>query len=429
LRGKASDADEHFVAKLAAAHGLEFFLEQENVAAKAKRERRNVEDAGRRARYAWFERLVKEGRVARVMVAHTADDQAETVLAHILRGTGIAGLAAIHPETGCVFRPLLSMRRAELREYLRWKQQTWREDASNKDIKRTRAKIRSQLLPQLEKKFNPRVVEHLCQLAELAREDNEHLESHVALRLTALAKKRESGFTIGIHDIAMGTARPGQTNEKSANRAWRDGARAIAKRMVRQLVKRIKPQSGELGAKHVEVVLQLAASGHSGQILQLPGGVEIRRERVSLEFRAAQGGNQETEAAGFSREVRLPGTGQALRFDIASHILQLRVIDWPQEGRETTEWRVVLDRARLREPLVLRPWQPGDRMRPAGHQKRHTLARLLNELGRTRWEKQTWPVLESAGQVAWTLGLPVAEEFAVRQGSRTGVVITEESAR
>jgi len=67
-------------------------------------------------------------------------------------------------------------------------------------------------------------------------------------------------------------------------------------------------------------------------------------------------------------------------------------------------------------------------MRPAGHQRSHTLARLLNEVGRTRWEKETWPVLESAGKVVWALGLPVAAEYAVEEGSRTGVVITEESA-
>ena len=88
-----------------------------------------------------------------------------------------------------------------------------------------------------------------------------------------------------------------------------------------------------------------------------------------------------------------------------------------------------MDRERLGVPLVLRYWRAGDAMRPAGHQKRHTLARLLNEMGKTRWEKETWPVLESAGKVAWALGLPAAEEFAIAKGSRIGVVITEESAR
>src|SRR5690242_8811877 len=92
LRGKASDADEKFVAKLAAKHGLMFHVTSVDVAGRAKREKANLEDAARRTRYEIFARLVEEGKVDRVAVAHTADDQAETVLAHLLRGTGLAGL-------------------------------------------------------------------------------------------------------------------------------------------------------------------------------------------------------------------------------------------------------------------------------------------------------------------------------------------------
>jgi tRNA(Ile)-lysidine synthetase-like protein len=480
LRGKASEADEKFVARLAAEHGLEFCVESDDVAALAKRERRNVEDAGRRARYGWFERLVKEGRLARVAVAHTADDQAETVLAHILRGTGIAGLGGIHPQVGCVFRPLLAMRRAELRAYLRSKRQVWLEDATNRDVTRTRARIRRLLLPTLDKKFNPAVVEHLCQLAELAREDDTWLEEETHRRLNEVSSDRPDGICIPVAELVDQVELAGETaaigrSAFTGRRGHRKAAAtreldvrgsdrqtlpgsgpagapvpqrahsAIAKRMVRLLVRGVKPQMGELGAQHVGMVLQLAAHGHSGQILQLPGNVEVRRERDTMVFRGGeplsreqarerkrasnQQKNTKRARSAFALEVRLPATGEALRLAAPSRILHLRVIDWPEEGRETTEWRIVLDRVRLREPLVLRAWRAGDAMRPAGHQKRHTLARLLNELGRTRWEKEAWPVLESAGKVAWALGLPVAEEFAVAKDSRAGVVITEESAR
>src|SRR5258706_2192344 len=117
LRGKASDADEKFVARLAAQHELEFLVASENVAAKAKRERANLEDAARRARYAFFEQLVKEGRVSRVAVAQTADDQAEPGLAHNVRGEGPAGLAGIHPQAGHEFPPALGIRLTARRGY------------------------------------------------------------------------------------------------------------------------------------------------------------------------------------------------------------------------------------------------------------------------------------------------------------------------
>jgi tRNA(Ile)-lysidine synthase len=424
LRGKASDADEKFVAKLAAQHGLEFFVERENVAAKAKRERTNLEDAARRARYAFFEQLVKEGRVSRVAVAQTADDQAETVLAHMMRGTGLAGLAGIHPEAGSVFRPLLGIRRAALRAYLQEKRQTWREDASNRDKTRTRARIRHKLMPFLEKTFQGPIVEHLCQLAELAREDNSYLDFTASWRINVLAKESKDGISIPVRDIALGQ-KPKAKEEQELSRY---DLVALPKRIVRQLVQRAKPRAGELGSTHVDAVLQLAKSGHSGKLLQLPGGVEVLRERDSLTFRAAPFQKDQTDPSTFSLLVNLPTIGSELRLDALSRILRIRVIDWPPEGRETSKTGAVLDPNRLRAPLELRNWRPGDAMRPTGHQNRRTVARLLNELGASRWEKARWPVLTSAGNVAWVLGLPVADGFAMAEGSRAAVVITEESS-
>src|SRR6201999_4365761 len=117
LRGRAADRDEKFVASLAKHHRLDSFIARVDVAAQAKREKSNIEDAARRARLDYFAALVKQGNVARIATAHTADDQAETVLAHILRGSGLAGIAGIHPVNGSVVRPLLGIRRAALRVY------------------------------------------------------------------------------------------------------------------------------------------------------------------------------------------------------------------------------------------------------------------------------------------------------------------------
>src|SRR5271157_3226057 len=105
LRGNESAADASFVSDLARSSGLEFIVDREDVASVARQHEWNLEEAGRRLRYAFFERVVSEGRATRIAVAHTADDQAETVLAHMIRGTGPAGLAAIYPVAGPVIRP------------------------------------------------------------------------------------------------------------------------------------------------------------------------------------------------------------------------------------------------------------------------------------------------------------------------------------
>src|SRR5260370_38980576 len=199
LRGKASDADEAFVAKLAAKHGLDFHSASVYVAKKAKDERANLEDAARRGRDDYFRSLVESGTCTRIAGAHTADDQAETVLAHLLRGTGLAGLCGIHPVARPGIRPLLSVRRGELRRFLRAKKQTWREDATNRDTKRMRARIRKKLLPLLEKQFQPAIVEHLATLADLAREDEAFLVAIAEEHVSALVQKSGEGKRIAVN--------------------------------------------------------------------------------------------------------------------------------------------------------------------------------------------------------------------------------------
>ena len=115
LRGKASDADARFVEKLALKHGLAFHGGHADVATRSKRDKSNLEDTARRSRYEFFAGLVEAEHLDKIVVAHTMDDQAETVLAHTLRGTGLAGLGGIHPVVGHVVRPLLMVRRADLR--------------------------------------------------------------------------------------------------------------------------------------------------------------------------------------------------------------------------------------------------------------------------------------------------------------------------
>lgn len=420
LRGKASRADEAFVMRLAALHGLPFFAGHENVARRSKRERANLEDTARRARYAYFASLSTKENLDKIAVAHAAEDQAETVLAHILRGTGLAGLGGIHPESGVVFRPLLGFRRGDLRKYLRSRRQRWREDATNRDTKRMRARIRHKLLPFLEKEFSPATVEHLCQLANLAREDDAWLQSSAELRLFLSATEHQNQWRIPLRELLP--LPNGKTEGRDAS--WtRQAPEAICKRLIREMVKRVKPRSGQLSAVHVDAVLRLVVQRESGKVVRLPGGVEVRRERECLAFRPVFGPSTEREPYAVLVDI---SSGRALvQLVEHSYAVEFRVIDWPLQGRETRSTGAVLDRDSLTLPLVVRNWQPGDAVQLLGHQKRHKLSRLLNEAGVSRWEKVSWPVLTSGGKIAWARGLTVAAEFAAGPSTRTGVVIDE----
>ncbi len=275
LRGKASDADEKFVAALAEKLDVTLHIGRADVAGKAKREKANLEDAARRARYEFFERLAEQGLLDVVATAHTMDDQAETVLAHILRGTGIAGLAGIHPVAGHVVRPLLGFRRDELRRYLRSKRQPWREDASNRDTARTRARMRKKLLPLLAKEFNPAVVEHLAVLAERAREQASFVEQLAGQSFQKNVTLTDGAARIGLAEILtpFGLA---QAESSSVLRA----------KLIQAIAGRVRQRRGQILAGHIAAIVALAKTGEPGKRLQLPGGIDVRRERDALVFQA-----------------------------------------------------------------------------------------------------------------------------------------------
>ncbi len=155
-----------------------------------------MEEAARDARYAAFIRTAQATGSALILVAHTADDQAETVLHHIVRGTGLRGLAGI-PETRLLcegvtlWRPLLTAKRSELRDYLASLPQEFRVDQTNDDVKLTRNRLRHEVLPLLEREFNPRVVEALTRLAQQASETHQWLaaEAQAALAMALIDRQ------------------------------------------------------------------------------------------------------------------------------------------------------------------------------------------------------------------------------------------------
>lgn len=414
LRGQASDGDERFVAKLAKRHGLELFSERVNVAAKAKREKLNLEDAARRARHEFFASLVKQARVHCVATAHTADDQAETVLAHMLRGAGLAGIGGIHPASGVVVRPLLGIRRAALRVYLKEQKQTWREDLTNRDTTKLRARIRKKLIPLLEKQFQLASVKHLAALADFAREDDLFLQAAAQARCAVAAKRTETGTVIPSRELL--------------------GPASICRRMVRCIVKDRKPRTGELGAKQVDAVLTLAQYGANGKSLQLPGGVEVRREHDQIVFRAADdrakfpplpNRRAKSSAKEFEHPIDFESGEAVLAVPCLARSFRFTKIDWPEKSEETSINGSVLNYDALCNPLVLRNWRPGDTFQPLGHRKPHKLKRLLNEARISRWERDGWPVLTSAGVIAWARGFPAGAAFATTAATHSVVRIEE----
>ena len=187
LRGEQSAADEAFVADLAQQHGLELFVHGGDIREDALTSKQSIETAARAARYRWFAEIAAQQRFDCVATGHTLDDQAETVLLKFLRGAGTRGLAGIYPvvvrDGYRIVRPLLCVTRADVETYLASLAQGWREDESNLDHRFRRNRVRHELLPLLERDYNPQLRHLLADLATLSQGEQHYWDALVAQHL------------------------------------------------------------------------------------------------------------------------------------------------------------------------------------------------------------------------------------------------------
>jgi tRNA(Ile)-lysidine synthase len=416
LRGADAGADEEFVRELASKAGVELIARRVDVAAEAARNKWNLEDAGRRVRLQFFHELEENGRADRIAVAHTADDQAETVLAHFLRGSGISGLAGIRPVAGCVIRPLLDVRRAELRAYLTDRGQPWREDATNRDTARLRARLRHELIPRLEAAYQPALTERLCQFAEIAAGEEAFWRELLDEMLPRMIERDATGLLIPVSSFAA-----------ASKEAAGDRSLAVARRMVRRLAQEVSRSGGGVAAEHVERVLELARGGHSGQTVELPAGIIVQRTPDARLRFTLRGGETNGPAPSYQYTVEWPlQQGSAVEVAEVGSRFRLKLIDWPAASSDTRQGPASLDAGLLAPPLLLRNWRPGDAYRPVGYRRAHKLKELLYRARVEAARRSGWPVLESAGRIVWTRGLPPAVECAASAETQLGLVIAEE---
>jgi tRNA(Ile)-lysidine synthase len=423
------------VAALARQLGAEFVREKCDVLAESKRRGWNLEDGGRRLRREFFEAIVRGGRATQVALAHTADDQAETVLAQMIRGTGPTGLAGIYPVAGHLVRPLIEMRRAELREYLRGTGQAWREDSSNSDTARLRARIRERLIPVLTTEFSPAITEHLSRLSRLAREEGEFWDALVELRFRELVREQRGALTIESAKLLnpLEATATGTILRSGSNDIRFSPLRALTERLVRRLYKGIRGDLRELTAEHVEQVVRLASDGASGSRVELPGGITVEKVFGSVEFRAANGDQTARGASGtaangvsYQYQVERPANGlTTVSVPELGTSFRLKVIDWSERERDTKRETVALDADLMEFPLILRNWRPGDAYRPKGRRDERKLKQLLLASRVPASNRAGWPVLESGGRIVWAMGMPPSADFLASQATRVGLVIED----
>lgn len=377
LRGASADADEALVREFCRERDIPFYCGHGDVAAYAAAHGLGTEEAGRLLRYEFLEQTRRSCGAAVIATAHHAGDNAETVLFHLARGTGLAGLAGIAPQRGHIVRPLLGCERAELERYARENAVAWREDETNAQTDYTRNYIRAELLPRMEK-INPAAVRHIGETARRAREENEFLDS-LAAEYAAAAKSDGEGVSLALP-------------------AFENAPHVLHRRMLTLLLRRLGVGEKDFGAEHYAALEKLTA-GSGEKTLALPHGLRAVRADGYLTITAA-------------REIppEVPITaGETVEWGDFSLTLTASGESLPNNG--------AIALTGLSAPLTVGAWSARDRMTLPGKAGARSLKRIFADHGIEPLRRDRIPVLRCGGKVAAVCGIGADGAFAPQDGT------------
>jgi len=399
LRESAAN-DERCAADIAEAIGVPLLVEREDVAARARRERRSIEDAGRTARHAFYDRARQHFSADRVALGHTRDDQAETVLLRLIRGAGPRGLAAMYPRKDHIIRPLLGVKREELRAWLGERRVTFVEDETNADVSIPRNRVRAELLPLLTARFNPSIVDTLADEADLAREIWEWMSAAAA--------------------AYQGSPNPPNPVEELEIEMLMSAPRALRRLIVWEAMRRTA-RGRPVGLGHVEAALRLMETG--GSIDAPAQCVERVGDRLVLTGRApgtkGRAPNLFRYPLSIPGEARLPEAGWIVSAQTAD-----RSATVGNEAIEPAAAGVAIVRGDLcRGPLSVRNRRPGDRFKPVGLGGRKKLQDFFVDRKVARRDRDAVPlVVDAADRIVWVAGHGIDEAFRVTDPAQAVVI-------
>jgi tRNA(Ile)-lysidine synthase len=431
---RASSArDAEFVRRLALRFGIPVTVGHVDPAAwkrsrarRAPGERRqsSLEARARTLRQRFLRATAAQVGATRIALGHTLDDQAETLLLRLLRGSGARGLAGIHPVVdGLFIRPLLGARRADILSYLKTRRLTWRRDPTNRDLRLTRNRIRHRLLPLLEKSFNAAAVPTLARAATLMRDEDAWMEDLTRAAFERCVRPSGPASAPGSADAAS----KGAASIVVALDAVTLEAMPVAlqRRVVRLALRTVRGHLRGLGFRHVEQALLMARRSAPGGA-DLPGGLRLRRTASRLDVRRAEAGAATRGAAAICREALCPVPGEVAVPDFGLR-LKARWLEAGDPLPEPGPDRALLDADRIEAPLLVRPRRPGDRFVPLGGPGTRRLKSFLIDRKVPVDARGRIPLVVSGERIAWVVGHRIDDRFKITPRTRRVLVLEKET--
>ena len=391
LRGAESDGDEAFVREIAASYGAAVEVSSIDVMAVSRERRLSLEEAGRECRYAFFAEVAEKHGADCVALAHHADDQAETVLMRLLRGSGATGLCAMTPKTadGRYVRPLLHVTRREIEAYAASRRLPFRTDSSNGSTDFLRNRIRLQLIPHLES-YNPAVKERLTDTAAALADDEAILE-----RVTDEAFRRHASCLQGRVSFRV----EGLAGEPHGLRM----------RLYRRALLECTGDLMGISYRQMEGIDSLLEGGRPNRRLALAGGMAVARSYGELSFFPSGG---ECGTGAFELTIDGPGT---FPLPGGGELVVGEAVP-PDDWRDLPPKTAYFDPSLVPFPWTVRTFRPGDRIVPLGMTGRKKVKELFIDAKVPRGARTCLPLVFSCGRLIWVGGLRVSQESRLSGG-------------
>lgn len=399
LRDEAG-SDEQFVIDLCREWGIDITSHKIDVGMLAKSKKKSVEEAGREERYRFMQNLCGQIGADKIATAHHRRDQAETVLMHLLQGTGAQGLQGMLPRRDMIIRPLLALKQEDITTYINDNNLPFRIDSTNFDKNYLRNRIRWQLLPLLESDFNPRIEDSLCRLAEVMGEENQHWENEINTKWEQIVDRNEDGqLTAQINELRMLPT-------------------ALRRRFLHTLLN--YAGANRVSGADVDRTGDLILRKGSGKKIRVSGGLWVSRSYDLLRLGWVKPGTDQEE---FCYHVEVPGqtTIPELGIEIRTRLVQNKA-----SGNRDVAY---FDWDAMEKPLFIRSRRPGDRFMPEGLQGTKKLKDYLIDAKIPVEDRNKMGILASAQQIYWLIGYRKTDAGKVESNTARILEIKVQKAR
>jgi tRNA(Ile)-lysidine synthase len=407
LRGAESKGEEEFVRDLCTGLGMACICKTVDIRALQRGSGRSLEETCREERYRFLDEAAEMCGARKIATGHHRDDQAETVLINLLRGSGLEGLKGIKPvRDGRIVRPLLNVGKKEILEFLNREGLTYMIDSSNLAPLFLRNRIRNELIPYLKAHYNPQIVTGLCRMAEIIRCDDDYLQNAVR------------------HILHRWGIIPGKDEILLPIYAFQRLHVAIQRRIIKFLLETGLPSGNGVGYHHIEAVLALAQSSyHKCTSLDLPVLIRVEKEESTLRIKRVNTRQARKNkniylmhTTAYSYPVEVPGIVHLREIDRHIHF---EFVDNPGHSEMTSHPRVgFLDYSRISPPLVLRNFAPGDRIEPLGMTKTKKIKTFLIDRKVPRQSRGRIPLLVDTQSVLWIAGELISNRVKVTEQTK-----------